>query len=124
MDLSASREATLAVKSHESLVGFFNERTANKPQSKNILKSSKDLVYHRESEDVKSSLRLARQHAWGKLLTVNAAIPIGPVELQRMSISVERVDLVAPHYKSRFVVRGDPEESLGIRADLPTCELE
>ena len=30
---------------------------------------------------------------------------------------------VAPQYKSRLVVRGDIEESLGIRTDSPTCEL-
>eukprot|EP00959_Pyramimonas_sp_CCMP1952_P338431 7087378-Pyramimonas_sp.AAC.1 len=31
---------------------------------------------------------------------------------------------VAPQYKSRLVVRGDLEESLGIRADSPACEIE
>ena len=31
---------------------------------------------------------------------------------------------VAPQYKSILVVRGDLEESLGIRTDSPTCELE
>eukprot|EP00959_Pyramimonas_sp_CCMP1952_P158657 3318649-Pyramimonas_sp.AAC.1 len=34
MDLLARREASLAVKPHESLVGFFNERTVHKPQSR------------------------------------------------------------------------------------------
>eukprot|EP00959_Pyramimonas_sp_CCMP1952_P441207 9236734-Pyramimonas_sp.AAC.2 len=31
---------------------------------------------------------------------------------------------VAPQYKSRLVVRGDLEESLGVRADLPTGGFE
>eukprot|EP00959_Pyramimonas_sp_CCMP1952_P356071 7457127-Pyramimonas_sp.AAC.1 len=66
MDLLARREASFAVKPHESLVGFFNERTAHRPQSKKKIKSAKNLVYHRESEDVKSGLRLARHDEWGK----------------------------------------------------------
>eukprot|EP00959_Pyramimonas_sp_CCMP1952_P055258 1155084-Pyramimonas_sp.AAC.1 len=31
---------------------------------------------------------------------------------------------VAPHGKSRLVLRGDSEDPLGIRADSPTCEFE
>ena len=31
---------------------------------------------------------------------------------------------VDPQYKSRLVVRGDLEESLGIRTDSPTCPME
>eukprot|EP00959_Pyramimonas_sp_CCMP1952_P236359 4939504-Pyramimonas_sp.AAC.1 len=56
MDLLARREASLAVKPHESLVGFFNECTVHKPQSKKKLKSVKNLVNHRESVDVKKGV--------------------------------------------------------------------
>eukprot|EP00959_Pyramimonas_sp_CCMP1952_P324701 6796516-Pyramimonas_sp.AAC.1 len=48
MDLLARREASFAVEPHESRVGFFNERTAHKVQSKKEIKSVKDLVHHRE----------------------------------------------------------------------------
>eukprot|EP00959_Pyramimonas_sp_CCMP1952_P318678 6668272-Pyramimonas_sp.AAC.1 len=84
MDLQARRAASLAVKTHESLVGFFNERTVEKPQSKKKLKSAKNMVDHRESEDVQSGLRLARQGEWGKQRKFNVAVTIDSVELQNL----------------------------------------
>eukprot|EP00959_Pyramimonas_sp_CCMP1952_P058075 1212359-Pyramimonas_sp.AAC.1 len=52
MDLLARGEASLAVEPRGSFVGFFNQRSVHKPQSKKTLKSAKNVVYHRESEDV------------------------------------------------------------------------
>ena len=143
VDLLQRRAASIAVKSHDSLVGFFNERTVNKPQSRKKLKSVKNLTYHKESEEVKSGLRLARQDEWGKWRKFNAAVPIDPAELRKLlddgyrMVPTQWIEIdknehlrrpggppVAPQYKSRLVVRGDLEESLGIRTDSPTCELE
>eukprot|EP00959_Pyramimonas_sp_CCMP1952_P264879 5538525-Pyramimonas_sp.AAC.1 len=66
VDPQAQREDSVAVKPHESLVGFFNDRAVHKPQSTNKLKSAKNGVYNRESEDSRSGLRLARQDERGK----------------------------------------------------------
>ena len=126
-----------------SLISFFNEREITKTQSKKKLKSAKNLVYHRESEEVKSGLRLARQDEWGKWRKFNAAVPVDSKQLQELysegykMIPTQWIEIdknehfrreggpkVAPQYKSRLVVRGDLEESLGIRTDSPTCELE
>eukprot|EP00959_Pyramimonas_sp_CCMP1952_P224877 4702247-Pyramimonas_sp.AAC.1 len=42
-----------------------------------------------------------------------------------MNISADLEDLqLHRSSKSRLVVRGDLEESLGIRVDMPTCEQE
>ena len=67
-----------------SLTASFNERYINKTQTRRKLKSAKHLVYHRESEEVKSALRLARQEEWGKWQTFNAAVPIDAVELKKL----------------------------------------
>eukprot|EP00959_Pyramimonas_sp_CCMP1952_P403933 8464264-Pyramimonas_sp.AAC.1 len=75
MDLLARREAPFAAKPRASPAGFFNERAVHKPQSKKKINSTKNLVYHRESEGVKSGLRLARQDEWGEWREFNAAVP-------------------------------------------------
>eukprot|EP00959_Pyramimonas_sp_CCMP1952_P210161 4397662-Pyramimonas_sp.AAC.1 len=53
-------------------------------QLKKKLKSAKNLVYHRESEAVKSGLRLARQDKWGKCRKFDAAVHIDSVKLQHL----------------------------------------
>eukprot|EP00959_Pyramimonas_sp_CCMP1952_P197155 4123019-Pyramimonas_sp.AAC.3 len=67
-----------------SLVSFFNERMTTRGQSRKKLKSSNNIIYHRESDQVKSGLRLARQAEWGKWRNFNAAIPVGPEQLQEL----------------------------------------
>eukprot|EP00959_Pyramimonas_sp_CCMP1952_P418631 8769809-Pyramimonas_sp.AAC.1 len=84
MGLLARREASLAVKPQGSLVGLYNERAVHKPQSKKKLKSAKNLVYHRESEDVQSGLRLARQDEWGKWRSFSAAVLMDSVGLRNL----------------------------------------
>eukprot|EP00959_Pyramimonas_sp_CCMP1952_P073806 1542744-Pyramimonas_sp.AAC.1 len=81
VNLLESRHASMAVKPHDSLAGFFTERAINEAQSKQKLTSAKNMVYHREYEDVGSGLRLGRQddrEAWRQF---SAAVPIEPVEL-------------------------------------------
>eukprot|EP00959_Pyramimonas_sp_CCMP1952_P248511 5194602-Pyramimonas_sp.AAC.1 len=46
--------------------------------------SAKSRVYHRESEDVRSGLRLARQDERVKWRKFNAAVPIDSVDLQNL----------------------------------------
>eukprot|EP00959_Pyramimonas_sp_CCMP1952_P384949 8067884-Pyramimonas_sp.AAC.1 len=86
------------------------------------------MVYQRESEDVKSSVRLARQDEWENWRKVNAPVPINFVELQNLfdegyrMVRTQWIEFdknehlrgpggppVAPQYKGRLVVRGDLE---------------
>eukprot|EP00959_Pyramimonas_sp_CCMP1952_P365092 7645097-Pyramimonas_sp.AAC.1 len=89
---------------------------------KNNMTSANNLVYHRDSEDSKSGLRLARQDGSGRWRKLNAAVPIDPVELQKLldegncmvpeqCVDIDRSEhlrrpggpLVAPQCKSRLV---------------------
>eukprot|EP00959_Pyramimonas_sp_CCMP1952_P166121 3471933-Pyramimonas_sp.AAC.1 len=76
VELLESRRASMAVEPRESIVGFCNERTVHRTQLKEKLNSAKNLVCHRECEDVKSGLRSARQDEWGKWRMFNAAVPV------------------------------------------------
>eukprot|EP00959_Pyramimonas_sp_CCMP1952_P389811 8169125-Pyramimonas_sp.AAC.1 len=46
MNLLVSRQASMAVKPREPLVGFFHGRAINKTQSKKKLGNANNLVYH------------------------------------------------------------------------------
>eukprot|EP00959_Pyramimonas_sp_CCMP1952_P042489 888447-Pyramimonas_sp.AAC.2 len=102
-----NRTASIAVKPHESLLGFFRGRTINESLSGEILKSDNNLVQHRESEDVGGGLRGARQDAWthGKHVekALGRAISRGP-KWMRKDIRRACGPPVAPQYKSRLVV--------------------
>ena len=49
-----------------ALASFYTERTKLKGQSKKKLKSAKNLVFHREPEDVQLGLRASRKEEWTK----------------------------------------------------------
>ena len=105
---------------------FYTERMQLKGQSNKKLKSVKNLVFHRQPEDVQLGLRVSRKEEWINWQNFKSGYPIDSKQLKALTgegyrvIPTQWIEIdknehmrrpggpkVAPKYKSRLVVRGD-----------------
>ena len=106
-------------------------------------KNSRNIRFEASDQFTQAGLTESRKVEWAKWKQFNAVYPVSGPELEQVLaqrhkpiplqwIEIDKNEhkrreggpLVAPLFKSRFVNRGDLEETTGVRSDSPTCDIE
>ncbi|CAE7699666.1 unnamed protein product [Symbiodinium sp. CCMP2592] len=131
----AERKLAQATTAQKKVHAFLAQR-GEKKYRKKVQKQGKgrEIMYQHASEEVKKQLDETRRKEWDNWKGYSNMRKITPQELEAMKkenpnlrvIATRWVDIDSaekgeqPKYKSRFVVRGDLEDSTDMRTDSPT----
>ena len=124
-----------------ALIAFHIDRGVGyKYRPKKGGKKSKNINFETSDQFTQSGLTESRKVEGAKWKQFNAVyppeleqllvqghqpIPLQWVEIDKTSTNGAKVVLMfAPLFKSRLVSRGDLEETIGVRTDSPTCDIE
>ena len=134
-DVFQERKVKNMLQNQKKVHAFLAQR-GEKKYRKKVQKQGKgrEIVYQQASDDVKKQLDETRRKEWDNWKGYSNMMKITAAEFEKMkrlnpnlrAIATRWVDIdkaekgQPPKYKSRFVVRGDLEDSSNMRADSPT----